>query len=220
MSWPKYWSFSFSNSPSNEYSELISFRIDWSDLLAVQETLKSLFQHHSLKVSVFQCSAFLMVQVSYLHMTTGRTIALTIHTFVSKVMSLSFNALSRFVIAFLPRSKCLLIAWLQAPFTVILEPKKVKSVTVSTLSTVSLSICYEVVGLDAMILVFGMSSFEPAFLLSSFTVNKRLFSSFLLSAVRVVSSAYLRLSIILPAVLIPACDPASWHLTWGILHTG
>ena len=151
-----------------------------------------------------------MVQVSYLHMATGKTIALTIHTFVSKVMSLRFNALSRFVIAFLPRSKCLLISWLQAPFTVIWEPKKVKSVTVSTFS---LSICYGVVGLDAMILVFGMSSFEPAFLLSSFTVNKRLFSSFLLSAVRVVSSAYLRLLIILPAVLIPACDPASWHLT-------
>ena len=152
-----------------------------------------------------------MVQVSYLHMTTGRTIALTIHTFVSKVMSLRFNALSRFVIAFLPRSKCLLISWLQAPFTVILETKKVKSVTVSTLSTVSLSICYEVVGLDAMILVFGMSSFEPAFLLSSFTVNKRLFSSFLLSAVRVVSSAYLRLLIILPVILIPACDSPAWH---------
>ena len=146
--------------PSNEYSGLISFRIDWSDLLAVQETLKSLLQHHSLKVSVFQCSAFLMVQVSYLHMTTGKTIALIIHTFVSKVMSLRFNALSRFVIAFLPRSKCLLISWLQAPFTVILEPKKVKSVTVSTFS---LSICYEVVGLDAMILVFGMLNFKLLF---------------------------------------------------------
>ena len=201
-----YWSFPFSISPSDEYSGLISFRIDWFDLLAFKRTLKSLLQHHSLKVSVFQCSAFLMVQVSYLHMTTGRTIALTIHTFVSKVMSLRYNALSRFVIAFLPRSKCLLIAWLQAPFTVILEPKKVKSVTVSTFS---LSICYEVVGLDAMILVFGMSSFEPAFSLSSFTVNKRLFSSFLLSAVRVVSSAYLRLLIFLLAILIPAWDLSS-----------
>ena len=130
--WPKYWRFSFNISPSNEYSELISFRMDWLNLLAVQETLKSLLQYHNSKASVFQCSAFLMVQVSHLYMTTGKTIALTIRTFVSKVMSLLFNALSRFVIAFLPRSKCLLISWLQAPFTVILETKKVKSVTVST----------------------------------------------------------------------------------------
>ena len=105
--WPKYWSFSFSNSPSNEYSELISFRIDWFDLFAVQGTLKSLFQHHSLKTSILPCSAFLMVQLSHLYMTIGNTIALTIQTFVGKVMSLLFNILFRFVIAFLPRSKCL-----------------------------------------------------------------------------------------------------------------
>ena len=125
--WPKYWSFSFSISPSNEYSGLISFRIDWFDLLAVQETLKSLLQHHSLKASVVWCSAFFMVQLSYLYMTTGKTIALTIQTFVGKTMSLIFNILSGLVIAFLSRSKHLLISWLQSPSTVILEAKKIKS---------------------------------------------------------------------------------------------
>ena len=122
---PKYWSFSFSISPSNEYSGLISFRMHWLDLLAVQRTLKSLLQHHSLKTSVHRCSAFFMVQLSHPYMTTGKTIALTIQTFVGKVMSLLLNMLSRFVIAFLPRSKCLLISWLRSPSAVILEPKKI-----------------------------------------------------------------------------------------------
>ena len=112
IKWPKYWSFGFSISPSDEYSGLISFRIDWFDLLAVQGTLKSLLQHHSSKASILQPSAFFMVQLSHLYMTTGKTIALTIWTFVGEIMSLLFNILSRFVIAFLPRSKCLLISWL------------------------------------------------------------------------------------------------------------
>ena len=126
--WPKYWSFSFSISPSNEYSGEISFRIDWLDLLAVQGTLKHLLQHHSLKASVLRCSAFFMVQLSHPYMTTGKTIALTRWTFaVGKVKSLLFNMLSRFVTAFLPRNDHLLISWLQSPSSVILEPKKIKS---------------------------------------------------------------------------------------------
>ena len=132
----KYWSFSIS--PSNEYSELISFKIDWFDLLAVPGTLKSLLQHHSSKASILQCSAFFILQLSHPYMTTGKTTALTRWTFVSKVMSLLFNMLSRFLIAFLPRSKCLLISWLQSPSGVILEPPKIKFVTVSIAST---SIC-------------------------------------------------------------------------------
>ena len=119
--WPKYWSFSFSISLSNEHSGLISFRIDWFDLLAVQVILKSLLQHNSLKTSVLRQSAFFMVQLSHPHMTMGKTVALTRRTFVGKVMSLLFNTLSRFVIAFLPRSKCLLISWLQSPSSVILD---------------------------------------------------------------------------------------------------
>ena len=138
-------------------------------------------------------------------MTTGKTIALTRWTFVSKVMSLLFNILSGFLIAFLPKSKCLLISWLQSPTTVILEPKKIKSVTVSTVSP---SICHEVMGPDAMIFVW-MLSFKPAFSLSSFTFIKRLFSSSSLSAMRVVSSAYLRLLIFLPAILILPCASSS-----------
>ena len=122
--WPKYWGFSISS--CNEYSGLISFRIDWFDLLAVQGTLKRLLQHHNLKVSIFRCSAFFMVQLLYLYMFTGKTIALTVWTLVSKVMSLLFNMLSRLVIAFLPRSKHLFISWLQSPFAVILEPPKNK----------------------------------------------------------------------------------------------
>ena len=129
--WPKYWSFSFSISPSNEYSGLISFRMDWLDLLAVQGTLKSLFQHHSSKASVLQLSTFFIVQLSHSYMTTGKTKALTRWTFVGKVMSLLFNMLSRLVITFLPRSKRLLISWLQSPSAVILEPPKIKFVTVS-----------------------------------------------------------------------------------------
>ena len=125
--WPKYWNFSFSISPSNKYSGLISFTIDWFDLLVVQGTLKSLLQHHSSKASVLRCSAVFMVQLSYPYMSTGKNIALTVQTFVGKVMSLS-----RFVIVFLPRSKCFLISWLQSPSTVILELEKIKSVTVST----------------------------------------------------------------------------------------
>ena len=188
--WPKYWSFSFSNSPSNEYSGLISFRMDWLDLLAVQGTLKSLLQHHSSKASTLWHSAFFLVQLSHPYMTTGKTIALTRWTFVGKVVSQLFNKLSRLVIAFLPRSKrCLLISWLQPPSAVILEPQKIKS---DTVSTVSPSISHEVMGPDAMIFVFWMLSFKPIFSLSTFTFIKRLLSSSSLSAIRVVSSAYLR----------------------------
>ena len=124
--WPKYWSFSFNISPSNEFSGLISFRVDWLDLLAVQGTLKSLLQHHGSKASVLQCSAFFIVQLSHPYMTTEKTIALIRPTFVGKVMSLLFNMLSRWGIAFLPRSKRLLISWLQSPSAVILEPKQIK----------------------------------------------------------------------------------------------
>ena len=124
LRWPKYWSFNVSISPSKEYSELISFRMDWLDLIAVQGTLKSLLQHHSSKTSIRQCSAFFIVQLSHPYMTTGKTIAFTRWIFVGKVMSLLFNKLSRLVIAFLPRSKCLLISWLQSPSAVILEPLK------------------------------------------------------------------------------------------------
>ena len=150
MRWPKYWSSSFNFSPSNEHLGLISFRMDWLDLLAVQETLRSLLQHHSSKASILWCSAFFIVQLSHPYMTTGKTIALTRRTFVDKVMFLVFNMLSRLVITFLSRSKCLLISWLQSPSAVILEPPKIKS---STASTVSPSICLEVMGPDAMILV-------------------------------------------------------------------
>ena len=124
MRCPKYWSFSFSMIPSNEHPGLISFRMDWLDLLAVQGTLKSLLQHHSSKASVLRCSAFFTVQLSHPYMTTRKTIALTRRTFVAKVMSLLFNMLSGLVITFLPRSKCLLISWLQSPSAVILEPQK------------------------------------------------------------------------------------------------
>ena len=156
--WSNYWSFSFSISPSNEYSGLISLRMDWFDLLAVQGTLRSLLRHHNSKASILGCSAFFMVQLSHhdhWNMTTGKTIALTRWTFVGKVMSLLFNMLSRFVTAFLPRSKCLLISWLQAPSAVILEPPQIKFLTVSP------SICHGVMGPDAMILVFWMLSFKP-----------------------------------------------------------
>ena len=160
MRWSEYWSFSFSISPSNEYPGLISFRMDWLDLLEVQGTLKSLLQHRSSKESIFQCSAFFTVQLSHTCMTTGKTIALTRWTFVGKVMSLLLNMLSRLVITFLPRSKHLLISSLQSPSAVILEPKKIKS---DTVSTVSPSISHEVMGLDVMILVFWMLSFKPTF---------------------------------------------------------
>ena len=159
-----------------------SCRIDRFDLLAVQGTLKSNLQHHNSKASVLQCSVFIMVQLSHPYMTTGKTIAMTIRTFVGKVKSLLLNMLSRFVIAFLSRSKHFLISWLQSLSAVILEPKKIKPVTASTCPP---SICHEVKGLVAMI--------KPVFSLSSFTLIKRLFSSSSLSAIRVVSSAYLRL---------------------------
>ena len=148
---PKYWSFSFNISPSKEHPGLISFRMDCLDLLAVQGTLKSLLQHHSSKASILLHSAFFIVQLSHPYMTTGKTIALTGWTFVGKVMSLLFNMLSRLVITFLPRSKHLLISWLQSPSAAILEPRKIKSASVSTVSP---SICHELMGPDAMILVF------------------------------------------------------------------
>ena len=151
MRWPKYWSCSFSISPSNEHPGLISFRMDWLDLLAVQWTLKRPLQHHSSKASILWRSAFFTVQLSHPYMTIGKTIALTRWTFVCKVMSLLFNMLSRLVITFLPRSKCLLISWLQSPSAVIWEPPKMKS---DTVSTVSPSTSHEVMGPDAMILVF------------------------------------------------------------------
>ena len=151
MRWPKYWSFSCSISPSNEYSGLISLRIDWLDLLAVQGTFKSLLQHHSSKASILHWLAFFKVQLSHPYMTTGKTIALTRWTFVGKVMSPLFNMLSRLVINFLPKSERPLISWLQSPSVVILEPSKLKSTTVSTVSP---SIFHEVMGRDAMILVF------------------------------------------------------------------
>ena len=148
---PKYWSFSFSINPSNEYSGLNSFRIDCFDLPAVQGILKSLLQHHHLKASVLWCLVFFMVQLSHPYMTAGKTIALTTWTFVSEVMALFFNTLSRFVITFPPKSKRLLISWLHSLSVVILEPEKMKSVTVSIFSP---SIWHEVMGPDAMILVF------------------------------------------------------------------
>ena len=147
MRWPKYWSFSFSISPSNEHPGLISCRMDWLDFLAVQGTLKSLLQHHSSKASILRRSAFFTVQLSHPYMTTGKTIALTRWTFVGKVMSLLLNMLSRWVMTLLPRSKHLLISWLQSPSAVILEPQKIKS---DTVSTVSPSISHEVI-LDSYI---------------------------------------------------------------------
>ena len=150
ISWPKYWSFSFSSSPSNIYSGLSSFRMDWLDLLAVQRTLESLLQHHNSKASILQHSAFFIVQLSHSYMTTGKTTALTRWTFVSikKKKSLLFNMLANLDIAFLPRSKRLLISWLKSPSAVILEPPKIKSLTVYP------SICHKVMGPDGMILSF------------------------------------------------------------------
>ena len=155
--WPKYWSFSFSISPSNEYLGLISFKMDWLDLLEVQGTPKSLLQRHSSKASILRHSAFFIVQLSHPYMTTGKTIALTRWTFVGKVMSLLFNMLSRVVITFLWKNKHLLISWLQSPSAVILEPKNIESATVIPF------ICHDLMGPDAMILVFWMLSFKPTF---------------------------------------------------------
>ena len=172
MRWPNYWSFSFSISPPNEHSGLISFRMDWLDLLALQGTLKSLLQHHSSKASILPCSAFFIVQPSHPYMTTGKTIALTRRTIVGKVMSLLFNMLSRLVITFLPRSKHLLISWLQSPSAVILGPKKIKSAIVSTVSP---HIRHEEMGPDAMILVFWMLSFKPTFFTLLFHFHQEAF---------------------------------------------
>ena len=204
---PKYWNFSFSISPLNEYSGLMSFIVDWFDLLAVQGTLESLPQCHNSEASIFRCSAFFIVQLLHPYMTTGKSIAFTRWTFVDKVMSLLFNMLSRLVITFLPRSKYLLISRLQSPSAVILEPRKINYLTVSVISP---SICHEMMGLDAMILFFWILSFKPTFSFSFFIFIKRLFYPSPLSAIRVVSSGHLRLLIFLPAVLILAC--ASW---WG-----
>ena len=178
---------------------MIFFQINWFDFLAVEGTLKSLLQHHNLKTSILCLSVFFRVQLSHAYMTTGKNIALTICTFVSKVMCLLFNMLSRFFIVFLPRSKLLLVSWPYSPSAVILELKKIKSVTVYT-----------------FLLVFGMLSFKPAFSLSSFVSIKRLFSSSL-SAIRVVSPAYLKLLIFLPAILILACDSSSqaFHMMYS-----
>ena len=188
--------------------------MEWLDLLAVHGTLKSLLQHHSSKASILWHSTFFIVQFSHPYMTTGKTIALIRWIFVDKVMSLLFNMLSGLVITFPPRSKCLLISWLQSPSAVILEPQNIKSATVSTVSP---STCHEVMGPDAMILVFWMLSFKPTFSLSYFTFIKKLFSSSSLSAIRVVSSAYLRLLIFLPAILIPACASSSpaFHMMYS-----
>ena len=177
----------------------------WLDLLAVQEILKSLLQHHSSKASILRLSNFFTVQLSYPYMTTGKTIALTRQVFARKVMSLLFNMLSRLVIAFLPRSKCLLISWLQSPSEVILEPKKIKFVTASIISPY---IFLEGMRLDGMLFVFQMLSFKPAFSLSSFTFIKRLSSS---SSVSAVGWCHLGISllVLLPAILIPACESFS-----------
>ena len=214
--WPKYWSFRFRISPSNEYLGLVSLRIHWLDL-AVQGTLKSSLQHCSSKASILRRSGFFIVQLSHPYMTTGKTIALTrqSNVFVGKVMSLLFNMLSRLVTTFLPRSKHLLISWLQPPSAVILEPPKIKSATVSTVSP---SICLEVMGPDALILVFWMLSFKPTFSLSSFTFTKRLFSSSSLSAIKVVLPAYLRLLKFLPAILIQLVLHPAQHFLWCTLH--
>ena len=209
LRWPKYWSFSFSISPSSEYSRLISFRIDGLDLLAVQRTLKSFLQHHSSKASILWHSAFFMVHLSHLYMTTGKTTALTTWTFVSKMMSLLYNTLSGFVIAFLSMSKRLFILWLQSPSTVILEPNKIKSLTVSIVSP---SIYHEVMGLVAMILVFWKLNFRPALSLFSFILIKR-FSSSLLPDIRVT------IICISEVVLSPSnLDSSLWVNQPGISH--
>ena len=199
-------SFSFTISPSNEYSGLISFRMDWLDLLAVQGTLKSLLQHCSSDASILWHSAFFIVQLSHPYMTTGKTITLTRQTFVCKVMSLLFNMQSRLVIAFLSRSKCLLISWLQSPSAVILEPPQNK--------VGHCFYCFPIYfpwsdGTRWHDLSFLNVEFKPTFSLSSFTFIKRFFSSSSLSAIRVVSSAYQKLLIFLLAILIPACASSS-----------
>ena len=180
--------------------------MDWLDLLAIQVTLKSLLQHHSSKASILWLSAFFIVQLSHSYMTTVKTLALTRQTFVGKVMSLLFNMLFSLVITFLPRSKCLLISWVQSQSTVIFRDPQNKVCHYFHCFPIYLP---WMMGPDAMILVFWMLSFKPTFSLTSFTFIKRLFSSSLLSAIRLVSSAYLRLLIFLLAILIPACAKSS-----------
>ena len=211
--WPKYWSFSFSIIPSKEIPGLISFRMDWLDLLAVQGTLKSLLQHHNSKASILRCSAHFKAQLSHSYVTTGKSIALTIWIFVRKVMSLLLNTVSRFVIVFLPKNKHILSSLLQLLSSVLLEFKKIKSVTASTFSP---SLCHEVMGPDAMILGFLMLIFKPAFSLSSFTLIKRFFSSSSLAAIKVSWSAYVRL-LMFPQILIKAWDSSSlaFHMMYS-----
>ena len=206
----KYWSFSFSISSSNEHSGLISFKIDCFHLLAVQGNFKSLLQHHSLKASILCFLVFFMVQLSHLYI-TGKTIALTRWTFIGKVL---FNMLSRFVIAFLPRRKHLLISWLQSLSTVILEPKKIKSVTVSIFSPIYLLWSD---GAGCMILVFWMLNFKPAFSLSLYTFIRRFFCSSSLYAIRL-SSTYLGLLIFLWQSWFQLVLHPAWHFAWRNLH--
>ena len=192
------------------------FPSEWTGWISLQSKgLSRVFSNTTVqKHQFFRCSAFFIVQLSHPYMTTGKTIALTRWTFVGKVMSLLFNMLSSLVIGYLPRSKHLLISWLQSPSAVILKPKKIKFVTVSIVSP---SICHEVLGQNAMIFIFWMLTFKPAFSLSSFTFIKRLFTSSF-SAIRVVSSAYLRLLILLPAILIPAVLHPDQNFAWCTLH--
>ena len=210
--WPKYWSFSFSIGPSNEYSGLISFRIDFLDLLAVQRTLRSLLQNDSAKTSSLWRSAFFIVQLSHPYMTTGKTIALTRWTFIGKVMSLLFNMLSRLVIAFLPRRKCLLISWLQSTSAVILEPPPQRSLPLFPLFSHLFTMKWW--GQMPWSLFFEYWVLSQLF---SFTWIKRLFSSSLLSAKTVVSSSCQRILMFLPAISIPAC--ASSSLAFHVMYS-
>ena len=211
--WPKCWCFSFSISPSKEHMRLISYWSDWFDLRAVQGALKSLLQHHSSKASILQCSAFFMVHFSHLYMTSAKTIALTMWAFFGKVMSLLFNMLFRFVIAFFPRSKRLLISWLESSFVVILGAQENKFCHYFHCFSIYLPWSD---GIGYCDLSFWILSFKPTFWLLSFTFIERLFSS-LLSAIRVVSSACLRWLIFLPAILIPACPSSSpaFHMMYS-----
>ena len=206
--WLKNWSFNFNISPSNEYSGLISFRMGWLDLLAVQGTLKSLLQRHNSKTSTLQHPSFFIFQLSHPYMTTGKTIALTRQTFVSKVMSLLFNMLSMFAIVFFffSRTKHLLISWLQSQSAVTLEPKKIKSVTVSIVSP---SICHEVIGQMPWSLFFECWVLSQLFHSLFSVLSRGSFSSSSMSTIRVVPSAYLKLLIFLPAISIPACASSS-----------
>ena len=205
--WLHYWSFNFSTSPSNEYSRWISFRINWFDILAVQGTLKGLLQHHGLKASIHRPSAFFMYQISYPYQTTGKTIALIIWTFVSKVISLLFNMLSRFVIAFFQGASICSFHGC-SHFLSNFGPQEKKIFTVSTFP---LSICHEVVRSDVMILAFSMLSFKPAFSPFVFHPYQKALNFSLLSAIWVVASVYQRLLIL--SVPYPA-----WHFTWCTPH--